>query len=104
MLQIINPATGVLIRELSSDTPESLDEKYASARTAQPTWAALGVEERCEYLRAFKARLVERIEELADILTSETGKPRQQSLNELNGVHARIDFFLEHRWHLKARS
>jgi acyl-CoA reductase-like NAD-dependent aldehyde dehydrogenase len=96
MLQVTNPATGELIRELAVDTTESIHEKYATARAAQPTWAALPVADRCTLLRGFKARLTERCDELADLLTSETGKPLQQSLNELKGVHARIDFFLEH--------
>ena len=37
---------------------------------------------------------------LADTLTSETGKPLQQSYNELNGARSRIRYFLDHsaRW------
>ena len=35
------------------------------------------------------------VERLAGVLTSETGKPIRQAKNEINGLRARIDFFLE---------
>jgi acyl-CoA reductase-like NAD-dependent aldehyde dehydrogenase len=35
-------------------------------------------------------------DQLARTLTSEVGKPLQQSYNELNGARARIKFFIDH--------
>lgn len=95
MLQVINPATGLALCELSTDSPEMVGDKYRQARLAQPAWAALKVQERCAFVRRFQQQLIERQEELAGLLTSETGKPLQQSLNELNGVQGRIEFFLK---------
>jgi acyl-CoA reductase-like NAD-dependent aldehyde dehydrogenase len=43
----------------------------------------------------FRMALVDRAEPLAQILTAEVGKPIRQSRNELAGVLARIDFFLD---------
>ena len=51
--------------------------------------------ERIEILRAFRGWVVTRFDELADLLTAETGKPITQSRNELNGLLPRIDFFLD---------
>ena len=95
MLQVINPATGLALCELRTDSPEMVSDKYQQARLAQPAWAALKIQERCAFVRRFQQQLIERQEELAGLLTSETGKPLQQSLNELNGVQGRIEFFLK---------
>ena len=46
-------------------------------------------------MRRFRDALVSDVERLAAILTSETGKPIRQARNEINGLPARIDFFLE---------
>jgi len=49
--------------------------------------------------RFYEALDVEK-EALAATLTAETGKPLQQSYNELNGARSRIRYFLDHsaRW------
>ena len=46
-------------------------------------------------LRHFRDALKSDVERLAAILTSETGKPIRQARNEIKGLPARIDFFLE---------
>ena len=95
MLQIINPATGRLLEELDEDTPESLRRKARVARGCQPEWAARPVTERVECARRFGQLLAAEKDALASTLTSEMGKPLQQSVNELNAMAARIDFFVQ---------
>jgi acyl-CoA reductase-like NAD-dependent aldehyde dehydrogenase len=94
MLQITNPANGSVIAELPEDTHESVHARVTAARGAQPAWAAAPLAIRLEAIRRFRAGIVEHLERLAAILTSEVGKPIRQSRNELNGVLGRIDFFL----------
>ncbi len=94
MLQIQSPATGAVIAELPQDTHESVLAKYQAARAAQPAWAATTLEHRLDCIRRFRARLVQDLDKLAAVLTSEVGKPIKQSRNELNGLLGRIDFFL----------
>jgi acyl-CoA reductase-like NAD-dependent aldehyde dehydrogenase len=94
MLQIINPATGRLLEELDEDTPETLRRKARVAREHQPEWAARPVAERVECARRFGELLAAEKDALAATLTSEVGKPLQQSVNELNAMAARIDFFV----------
>ena len=77
------------------DTPETIAEKVAAARVAQPAWAARPIAERIEILRAFRGWVVTQADELAATLTAETGKPITQSRNELTGLLPRIDFFLD---------
>jgi acyl-CoA reductase-like NAD-dependent aldehyde dehydrogenase len=93
---ILNPATKAQIAALPSDGPASIARKYAAARAAQPAWAALPLATRLGVIKRFRAALVRDKSELAEILTSEVGKPIKQSLGELDGVLRRIDFFLKH--------
>lgn len=94
-LKIFNPATEKLIREVEADSPDTVAKKYTAAKTAQKKWAGTPVESRVAIIKKFRDSLVTKKEELSQILTSEVGKPITQSRNELGGVLARIDFFLE---------
>ena len=99
-MQIINPATEEIIGEVAEDTEAEVQEKYRLVRAGQPLWAALPVEERLGCIARFWELLDKEKEVLADTLTGETGKPLQQSYNELNGARIRIRYFLDHsaRW------
>lgn len=93
-LNIHNPADGSLIIALPADDAESVAAKAASARAAQPAWAALPLAQRKECIAGFRAGVVRDLEQLATTMTRETGKPIKMSRNELNGLLPRIDFFL----------
>jgi len=94
-MRIINPATDQLLRELDEDTAGSVRAKAERSRRAQRPWAARPLAERAAILSRFRELLVQHTDELALTLTSEVGKPISQSYNELKGVLARIDFFLD---------
>src|SRR5689334_18267597 len=95
MLQIVNPADGSLITELVEDPSASIHEKAQRAREAQPSWAAAPFAERARVIAKFRQLLLDNADALATTLTDEVGKPITQSLSEIKGVPARIDFFLE---------
>ncbi len=95
-LPIHNPATGQLIAAPSADGAASVAAKAATARTAQPAWAATPLAERLAVMQRYRAAIVAELESLAHTLTLETGKPIAQARNELNGLLPRIDFFVEH--------
>jgi acyl-CoA reductase-like NAD-dependent aldehyde dehydrogenase len=95
MLKVTNPANGSTIRELEEDTAKSVAEKFVRAKSAQRAWAARPLDERISVLRKFRSLVDERKAKLAAITTSEVGKALSQSMNELNGLLGRIDFFLE---------
>ncbi|MBK9608277.1 MAG: aldehyde dehydrogenase family protein [Betaproteobacteria bacterium] len=96
MLKITNPATGKIVAEVLEDNAASIKRKYMLARDAQPAWAAKSLGHRTKVIRAFRAQVAARKDELARILVSETGKPLQQAMSELNGLLPRIEFFLDH--------
>jgi acyl-CoA reductase-like NAD-dependent aldehyde dehydrogenase len=95
MLSITNPANGRVIAELPQDDGATITAKVNAARAAQIEWAATPLAERLAAMQRFRAELVRDTERLAAILTAEVGKPIKQARNELAGVLARIDFFLE---------
>ena len=94
MLKIHNPATGELIAEIPEANAEIVAERTRAARAAQPAWAALPLEARLQVMQRFRVALAAELEVLAATLTKEVGKPIRQSRNEINGLLARIDFFL----------
>jgi acyl-CoA reductase-like NAD-dependent aldehyde dehydrogenase len=94
-VRVVNPATGERLTNVLDDTPETVAEKVAAARAAQPAWVARSLDERLDILRAFRGWVVKKTDELAATLTSETGKPIGQSRNELAGLLPRLDFFLD---------
>ena len=94
-MKIINPATEELIKEIEEDSKESIEKKFELLHTAQPVWQKVPLKERIKVLRNFQILLKENIEQLAATLTSEVGKPLQQSRNEINGAIARIKWLTD---------
>ncbi|MCX7543657.1 aldehyde dehydrogenase family protein [Corynebacterium sp. P5848] len=79
-----DPATGELIAHAPAGDVATLEEAVSAARAAQPAWAALGDEKRCELLNAAADAIERHAEELAVLLSREQGKP-------LNGPNARFE-------------
>jgi len=94
-LRVINPATRQVIAKLPTDRPPSVACKYTRARRAQPEWAAVSLSERLSVIARFRHLVESKLEELAQLLTGEVGKPIRQSRNELNAFLGRIDFFIK---------
>jgi acyl-CoA reductase-like NAD-dependent aldehyde dehydrogenase len=93
-MQIINPATEEIITSLEEDNPSTLQVKFEALKKAQPEWANKTLSERISVISNFSDLLAAEMEELASVLTSEVGKPLQQSRNEINGARARIKWML----------
>lgn len=91
-MNIINPATHELISTVPTDDQQSISRKVLDAREGQKIWAAVPLTERIGILQKFASLLQTNLQECAEILTSEVGKPLQQAKNEVNGACARIDW------------
>lgn len=89
-MRIVNPSTGEVIRELAEDTPSSLAEKFRLLVSSQPGWSRRPLDERVGILKKFSSLLETNVEDLARILSTEVGKPLQQSRNEIRGACTRI--------------
>ncbi len=95
-MKIINPATEEVIQEVVEDSKESIQMKFDLLNSAQTSWQQVDLKERIGILQLFSGLLEKNIEHLAATLTSEVGKPLQQSRNEVNGARARIKWLTEH--------
>jgi acyl-CoA reductase-like NAD-dependent aldehyde dehydrogenase len=94
-MQIINPATEEIITDIQEDSKETLVIKFQSLQKAQSLWQSVGLSKRIEILKRFSELLGKNIEHIAATLTSEVGKPLQQSKNEVNGARTRIKWLTE---------
>lgn len=94
-MNIINPATHELITTVTEDDQSGVDIKVTHAKAAQKLWAAVPLSERIGMLKKFAELLHTNIQNCAHVLTSEVGKPIQQSINEINGACIRIEWLTE---------
>jgi acyl-CoA reductase-like NAD-dependent aldehyde dehydrogenase len=94
-MKIVNPATEEIIREIQEDSLESVNQKFKLLQAAQVDWQKITLAKRIEILRTFSDLLEKSVEALASILTSEIGKPLQQSRNEINGARGRIKWLTD---------
>ncbi|MBU3750247.1 MAG: aldehyde dehydrogenase family protein [Mycobacterium sp.] len=74
-LPVVNPYTEQKIAEIPAGDGADVDRAVAAAREAFPAWAAKPVDQRIDLLDAIAARLSDRGDELAGIITSEVGTP-----------------------------
>jgi acyl-CoA reductase-like NAD-dependent aldehyde dehydrogenase len=91
-MNIVNPATQEIITTVSVDDQKSIANKLTSLREGQKQWAKVSLSERVAIIRRFAELLQTHLETCASVLTSEVGKPLQQSKNEVNGACARIEW------------
>ena len=94
-MKIINPSTEEIIREIREDTAETLHAKYQLLKESQKEWSVSDISHRVKIIQNFSDSLQNEIESIASILTSEVGKPLQQSRNEISGARTRIKWLTE---------
>ncbi len=80
MLKSFAPATGEPIGEVPIATKEDVRAAIARAKKAQAAWGILPIEERAARLLRYRDALVDRAEEIIDVVSRECGKPRHDVL------------------------
>ncbi len=79
-IKSFEPATGELLGEVPIASREDVGKAIARARKAQAAWSVLPIAERCVRLLRFRDALVDRADELVDVIVRECGKPRSDAL------------------------
>lgn len=82
------PATGA---ELWRGRTSDVDTEVAKARSAWPNWAAASLSERIERVRSFANRVRADLEQFADVIARETGKPLWEARTEVESVINKVD-------------
>src|SRR5487761_1181744 len=79
-----NPADNYkVIGEVESSTPDEIKSKVAAAHKAKDAWKNLGVEDRIELLRPIRDEFNKRVDEIARMISVETGKAISESTSEV---------------------
>ncbi|MEU1630939.1 aldehyde dehydrogenase family protein [Streptomyces sp. NPDC020096] len=83
-IPVVDPATGKVAAQAPACSAEQLASTVRAAVSAFAPWSALPLEERAEYLRRCGELLGEHADEIAELLTTEQGKPLAQARSEVN--------------------
>ncbi|WP_221567204.1 CoA-acylating methylmalonate-semialdehyde dehydrogenase [Alkalihalobacillus sp. TS-13] len=80
---VYNPATGEVIGNVPISTREELDEAVDVARKAFEEWSQVAVPKRARILFKYQQLLVEKWDELAELITIENGKNFKEAYGEV---------------------
>src|SRR5437016_8976500 len=79
-LAVYEPGSGKLVGEVRVSTAAQVGEAAAASRAAQKVWAARSFKERGQALSRFQQLVLDRADELADLIVRENGKTRNEAL------------------------
>jgi acyl-CoA reductase-like NAD-dependent aldehyde dehydrogenase len=78
-LESFNPATGERLGAVPVTAPEDLPAVVAAVAEVQPFWAQLPLRDRARYMRRTAQVIIDHLDPLSTLLSSEQGKPRVES-------------------------
>ena len=78
-IDVVNPATEEVIGSIPEGTSEDADRAVRAATAAFASWSVVDAHERAVLCAAIGAKLTERADELAVLITSELGMPLEQA-------------------------
>ncbi|MCP9319330.1 aldehyde dehydrogenase [Acetobacter persici] len=82
-LEIRNPATGDVVGVVANGAEQDVKTAVAAATEAFPAWSRKTAEERADALYAFKELIEKNADHLANLITSEMGKPLKEAKTEV---------------------
>jgi succinate-semialdehyde dehydrogenase / glutarate-semialdehyde dehydrogenase len=94
-LTVDDPATGKALCEVADAGPEDGMDALAAAAAAQPSFATTPPRERGEILRRAYELMMERVDDLALLMTLEMGKPLAESRGEITYAAEFFRWFAE---------
>ena len=93
--EVLNPATGAVIKSLPDSGAETARAAIDAAADALPAWRATTPYQRAEFLMRAHALMLERQEELARVMTEEQGKPLRAAMTEVKYAADFLSWFAE---------
>ena len=94
-IPVLNPYTGELLDQVPAADKEDVDRAIDSAGKGQKKWNRLKIRERAEIFRTYLELLKRERDELARLLTLETGKPIFDSYGEIDSVSMTFESSIE---------
>lgn len=92
-LTVINPATDATITTLAADTPASVSEVCEAAAAASAAWGQETAFARAAMLQAAAARIRADVDQIAGVITTESGKPILEAQFEVQWAADVFDFY-----------
>ncbi len=80
--RVVSPLTGQPIGDVPQSTPADVEEAFRRARRAQVAWARTSVGERAERMRRLHDLVLDRQDEIMDLICWESGKARKHAFDE----------------------
>ena len=80
---VINPATGLVVDTVPQGTLEDLDKAISLAVEGQKEWNAVPLHERIRILERYCCMIEQNVEEIAEVMCEEGGKPIEQCRTEV---------------------
>ncbi|MEU6646162.1 NAD-dependent succinate-semialdehyde dehydrogenase [Saccharomonospora sp. NPDC046836] len=93
--EVENPATGTVLARVADATVPDATTALVAAAKAQAAWRAVVPRARAALLRRGRDLLEERAEDVATVMTLESGKPLSESRAEVAGSIESVDFAIE---------
>lgn len=75
---------------------EDVDRACEAAKKAFPMWSALSIDDRIAFLRKLESVFNQYKNEIAQVISRETGKPTWEALTEAGALSAKIKITVEH--------
>ena len=100
VIKITNPATGELIDTVPESTKQDCNMAVQAARKGQKNWVKRPIHERAKILMKFVDLVEKHKDELAKLLSDETGKPITEAYGEIANVGIGVPAFCEMAKHM----
>lgn len=92
---VVDPASEDIIGAIPDATAKDLDRAIAAAKQGLETWRQVQPWERARILRSVADRLRARVDELANLMVEETGKPRAEAVGEWGATADQFEWYAE---------
>lgn len=92
---VSNPASGEMLARVPDMNAEDTREAIRAAHAAQPGWRSMTAKERSAILKRWHRLVVDHVDHLAEIMTSEQGKPLAEAKGEVMFGASYIEWYAE---------
>ncbi|ASF38870.1 NAD-dependent succinate-semialdehyde dehydrogenase [Halobacillus halophilus] len=94
-IQVKNPATGNILKEVDVTSAADIETALRQGDEAFKSWSKVNAHERSNLLKKWSAKIKEETEQLAEVMTLESGKPLKESRGEVAYAASYIDWYAE---------
>jgi succinate-semialdehyde dehydrogenase/glutarate-semialdehyde dehydrogenase len=95
VIDVVDPANGEVVTRIADSQQTEVDAAVAAARSALAAWRTTSEFERARLLHALAGQVRGHVDELAELVTREMGKPIGESRGETHKLADAFDYYAE---------